>query len=413
MVGAGVAGLSAALELAERGRKVLVHEMAPGAGGRCRSFADTKLGRSLDNGNHLILSGNHAVLAVLDRIGARERWIEVAPARFPFLDVRSATAWRFAPSPGLWQGWIFSKHRRVPDTGPTDYLALVKFLFAGADATVEDVVPRRSALHHSLIEPLCLAVLNAAPAQGAAGLMGRVIRETILRGERFCRPLIAREGLGHGLIDPLTHHLRTLGAEIAFGQRLRAIEFDETTARRLLFRDGDVELDNGDRVVLATPPAVTAKLVDGLDVPLDQSAILNLHFLADTDRLDQDAPFLGLIGSKAQWLFWREGLISVTISAADDALMGLPDPDLAAMIWAEINRALDLGVEAVPPCRVVRERRATFHQTPPALKSRPEPATRYTNLMLGGDWTDTGLPATIEGAVRSGRTAANAVLRSV
>jgi uncharacterized protein with NAD-binding domain and iron-sulfur cluster len=126
------------------------------------------------------------------------------------------------------------------------------------------------------------------------------------------------------------------------------------------------------------------------------------------------AEIIGLVGATAQWLFLREALASVTVSAAD-ALLDRPDADLVAAIWQEVAQALRLLGVAVPatppPARIVKERRATFLQSPANLSLRPKATALGGNLLLAGDWTDTGLPATIEGAIRSGNTAAAAARR--
>ena len=118
---------------------------------------------------------------------------------------------------------------------------------------------------------------------------------------------------------------------------------------------------------------------------------------------------LGLVGGTAHWVFVRETLASVTVSAAD-RLAEEDAATIAARVWEDVRRALDLGPGPLPPHRIVKEKRATFAQTPANLARRAKTATPWRNLFLAGDWTDTGLPATLEGAIRSGVSAANAAL---
>ena len=124
--------------------------------------------------------------------------------------------------------------------------------------------------------------------------------------------------------------------------------------------------------------------------------------------MSEDRPFLGLVGGAAQWLFLRGDVVSLTVSAAAE-LAERPSEEIAERFWADTAVALDLDPDERPPIRIVKERRATFAQTPEALRRRAPARTKWRNLVLAGDWTDTGFPATIESAVRSGRAAAGIV----
>src|SRR5262249_36927158 len=152
IVGAGVAGLAAAVRLAQRGVRVLVHESAGQAGGRCRSYHDAQLGMTIDNGNHLLLSGNHTTLAYLKAIGAAHRLPVPQAAAFPFIDLKTRERWTLRFNDGRIPWWVFDKARRIPNTGPTDYLALARLLWPGA-GTVAERVPANGGVYDRLVEP--------------------------------------------------------------------------------------------------------------------------------------------------------------------------------------------------------------------------------------------------------------------
>ena len=118
---------------------------------------------------------------------------------------------------------------------------------------------------------------------------------------------------------------------------------------------------------------------------------------------------LGVLGGTAEWVFAHEDRISVTVSAAD-RLVDTPAEELAALLWRDVAAAYELPIEPMPPCQIVKEKRATFAATPAQDSRRPGATTRWANLVLAGDWTQTGLPATIEGAIRSGFSAADRLL---
>ncbi|MGI9415746.1 MAG: FAD-dependent oxidoreductase, partial [Hyphomicrobiales bacterium] len=140
------------------------------------------------------------------------------------------------------------------------------------------------------------------------------------------------------------------------------------------------------------------------------SPIVNLHYkIEKTAPPLMETPFIGLTRGLAQWLFVRDDIASVTISAADD-VVDLPAEEIAGRVWRDVARALGTPNDPQPSCRVIKERRATFRQSPDQVALRPATRTRIPNLLLAGDWTDTGVPATIEGAIRSGFAAADAAL---
>jgi hypothetical protein len=120
--------------------------------------------------------------------------------------------------------------------------------------------------------------------------------------------------------------------------------------------------------------------------------------------------FAGIVGGTAEWVFRKPGVIAVTVSAAD-RLVDRPAEELCALLWRDVAAAFGLAAAPVPPARIVKERRATFRATPAQLRRRPPATTRWSNLALAGDYVDTGLPATIEGAIRSGDAAAELLRR--
>jgi squalene-associated FAD-dependent desaturase len=406
IIGAGISGLSAAVRLANANYKVCVHEATQQAGGRCRSYFDAATNLTIDNGNHLLLSGNRHALAYARSIGTEAGLVGPQRAQFPFVDLSTGQRWQLDLGDSRLPLWVFDEARRVPDTGLLDYLALMPLIWAGTDKLVGKAIPCEGTLYHRLVQPLLLAALNVDPPEGSAGLAGAVVRETLLAGGAACRPLIARDGLSSVLIEPAIKLLQEKGASIQFGHELREFVMTGSTIGGLKFGDDAIAVAPDDVVVLAVPPRPAASLLPGLKTPSKFRAIVNAHFRFDPPK---DAPpILGVVGGLVEWLFAFPQRLSVTISNGD-RLVDMPREELAQAIWRDVCKAAGVQGE-LPPWQIVRERRATFEATPEQNALRPGPVTDWKNLFLAGDWTDTGLPATIEGSVRSGDRAADLVL---
>ncbi len=401
-----MAGLACATRLTAQGHAVTLHEAAGQAGGRCRSYFDEGLGRVIDNGNHLLMTANRAALEYLADIGASDTLIGPEDAAFPFLDLRNGVRWTVRPNAGPIPWWVFSPSRRIPGTRPWDYATALSFLAAAPGETVANRIRTDGPLYDGFWRPLTVAALNASPEEGAAQLMRTVLLESFARGAAHCRPLVVRDSLAASLVDPALAALHERGANLRFNDRLRSMEFGTERVQALNFPQERIDIAPDDTVVLAVPPWVASSLLPGITVPEGSRAIVNGHILLpDLPPADRRTPFLGMIGGTADWLFLRDGVASLTVSAAD-ALAERPASEIADLFWTETAQALDLDPTTKPVVRVIKERRATFAQTPEALARRPGPVTAWSNLFLAGDWTDTGYPATIDGAVRSGHKAA-------
>jgi hydroxysqualene dehydroxylase len=306
--------------------------------------------------------------------------------------------------------WVLYSKRRVPGTSLGDYVKGLKLLTAG-DRTVAELFARQGALYRRFWEPFAVAVLNTAPEIAAARLLVPVIRETLAKGADASRPLIARRGLSDTFVDPALDALARRGAEIRLGCRVVGLECEADRLTGLALSRGHEGLAPGDAAVLATPPWTAAELLPGLTVPDAYAPIVNVHFRLDGGRRPLlSTPILGLVGGTAQWLFVRDDVVSVTVSAAhalaeraarrSPRSSGPRSPAPSSSTWRRCRRCAS-SRSAAPPSSPRPPR------SPAARGRRPH----LRNLVLAGDYTDTGLPATIEGAIRSGRTAARLVLR--
>jgi hypothetical protein len=238
-----------------------------------------------------------------------------------------------------------------------------------------------------------------------------VVRESLAKGGLASRPRIAEPTLAAAFVEPALDYLKARGGEVRLNRRLKSLDRDGARVTGLGFADGDIALGADDRVILAVPPAPAQALLPGLSAPDQYRAIVNAHFAIPegaAEALKGAPPMTGLIGGMAEWVFVFPDRLSVTVSGAD-AIVDWDREALARALWADVAATLRLGDAPLPTWQIVKEKRATFAATPGQDALRPRAATALSNLALAGDWIQTGLPATIEGALRSGETAARLV----
>jgi hypothetical protein len=395
IIGAGLAGLAAALRLSERGADVTVLEASPHLGGRCRSYVDPELGL-LDNGTHALTTANPVALAALRRLDMRERWQPSADAPLQLVDLEERRVLTLQP-----------RFRDIAALGlrPSHLVTLLR-----PDQSVAALFERGAPVYRNLIEPLTVAALNTAGEQASSRLLRRIFLEG-WRGPAALIPLVAERGLGPDLIDPLAAAIRAAGGRISTGIRVRGLTEDDGRIGTIDLGDEPIRLGPEDGVILAVPPPEAERLT-GLAFGFDYSPIVNAHF-ALGGLPTQRPRMIGVIGATAQWILVRGDIASVTVSAAD-ALVAQTADIIAERLWRDVSATLAMTGATVPQTpraqRIVKERRATIRQTPRLM--RPAAVTRWRNLFLAGDWTDTGLPATIEGALRSGLKAARLASRA-
>jgi squalene-associated FAD-dependent desaturase len=405
VVGAGLAGLAAAVRLAGGPHNVILHEAARQAGGRCRSYFDSSLGMTIDNGNHLLLSGNRDARAFLSAIGSEDRLSWPAEADFAFIDCTTGERWHLRPNAGPLPWWIFSPRRRVPGTGARDYLEILRLFILSNDMPLATALRRRGVAYERLWRPFFLAALNTDPSEGSSHLAAAVVQETLAIGGRACRPLVAARGLSAAFVDPALDYLYKRGVNVSFDHRLRAITFTNGRAAALDFGEDRVTLEAADKVILAVPPFAAREIVPRLQAPETYRAIVNAHFKIAPPKTCP--AILGIVNGTIEWLFAFQDRLSVTISGAD-RFLEVAREELAKIIWREVAKVTQIE-KPLPPWQIIKEKRATFAATVGENARRPNSATAYPNLVLAGDWTATGLPATIEGAIRSGHRAADMI----
>lgn len=393
IVGGGVAGLSAAVACIQAGLHVHLYEAAPALGGRCRSYAAAGFDQPIDNGAHAVLAGNAAVMSYLAAIGARD---ELDACRLEFHDLRSGAQWALRAPGSLWRAAA-----RPPGVGARDLLRGAR-LFVSRQPTVAAALAATPDAMRGLWEPLCTAALNTAAAEADTATLRPVLSAMARPGGLGRGLLLPRRSLHNTYVAPAETWLQRQGAMIRTTAPLRALDVVGGRVTALKF-DTPVGIAPDDTVVLALPPWSTLLGHVGVQAPTAMSPIVNAHFQW-TAGPAHEPRFMGLIGGLGQWAWLRGRTLGITVSAADAVIDEEPEK-LAHRLWRETAGVLGLAADALPAWQAIKERRATLRHRPGV--TRPGPRTALANVFLAGDWTDTGLPCTLESAARSGGTAAS------
>ena len=421
VVGAGFAGLSAAVRLTRSGVRVLVLEAKARLGGRATAFADRESGELVDNGQHVLLGCYTETFAFLGEIGALDR-IRLQPQLAVTMIDRAGRRSRLScpslPAPlhllaGVleWEALSWPDRLSVLGLGHA-----IRQQLASPGETVENWLIRNgqtARIRELLWDPLALAALNQPPDRAAAPVFARVLAQMFSSDPRAAAIALPVRPLHEMYAEPARAFIEHHGGEVRTGATARVL----VDGDRLVGVEAAGERWIADRVVSAVPWFAFADLFDPMPAPLADIAMrarsmtacpivtVNLWF----DRPVIDEPFIGLPGRTLQWAFDRGGYVSLVSSGADDILRKTND-DLVAMAHEELMEAMP-AIRAARLVRgaVVREPRATFSLAP-GQPTRPQTETPIRGFYLAGDWTDTGLPATIESAVVAGHRAANSVI---
>jgi squalene-associated FAD-dependent desaturase len=437
VVGGGFAGLTAAVRTARGGARTTLVERRPFLGGRAYSFADAASGDVLDNGPHAFMGAYTALLRFLDDVGARDGLAFQPRLHVPMAHATDGEGAVAAPAwPGPLQApgailryRLLSRADRVRLlVGAVALVARSPARLAGQTvAAALDGLGQRAPARARFWDPLAIATLNEDPARAAAAPFAAVLRRGFLAGARAARFGFARGPLGACYAEPARRAIERAGGTVVTGTSATTVELDGGSAVAVALRDG--RRLAADAVVLALPAAALARVLPpplaahptlAAAGRLATSPIVSVHLWVDgpvaVGAPEAGAPFVGMIDSRAQWLFdcgpsGAGGRRLATVTSGARFWDGADDATIAADVLADVRRVLprlrDVGCTRA---HVVRERHATLSLTPDAERARPGTATPVANLFLAGDWVRTGLPATIESAVVSGDAAARAAL---
>ena len=369
-------------------------------GGRCRSFFEKKLGRKIDNGNHLVFSANTNFYELCKIVGSTDR-LKVLPPNLFFYDLKKNLSWNLNLKKLTVKGIFKNKLELIPGSNLLDYLSILKFLYVNKRKTVFDIVGK-SRIFESFWDPLTLAVMNTSSKLASANILSNVLKKTILRGEKYCHIYQPKVNWNNAIIEPCINFLNNKGYEIKLRTILKELEISNNLITKLKFNDLTINVNKNDLVVLAIPPSNFLKFFPEYILPKNYNSIINIHYsLPKKLEKKLSHQIVGFINSYTHWVFIKDGYLSVTISDANH-LNNLDSNEIANIIWREICSFMNIN-QKITDFQVVKEKKATIEQSPSNFQLIKKIKNLPRNLRLSGDWTQTNLPCTIEGSILSGK----------
>jgi len=430
IIGGGIAGLSAAVFLAEKGFDVTLLEASPKFGGRAYSFFDKTVNDFIDNGQHIFASWYYNTFEFLKITGSFDKLTFHKQLKVRFADsngsqyllkcpnlpppfhliagIMSYNAMGFKDKNGIVR--LIRNFKKIPEQNlkciNTDELF--------------NLTRQSEKLVDYFWKPFIIAVFNAEPKDTSAWLFIELIKVGFLQkgGSNLVLP---NDFLGNIFVQPAVSYLETKGAKIFKSAGVSKINFKDDRIESLITNDGkEIKSDYfisavsfydfksliGDEVFSKEFSAVSN---------LQYSPIVNIHLKFESEINDiLKESFIGILNSPIQWVFKvKDNQICIVISSANE-VVEMDKEDIIELSKKELYKCLPAFKNVkILRSRVIKEKRATFVPDTESLSARPKNKTKYKNFFIAGDWTDTGLPATIEGAVKSSKNCVSEILIQV
>jgi hydroxysqualene dehydroxylase len=437
ILGGGFAGLATGVELARQGRRVRLLEQKPHLGGRARSFTEPTTGSVVDNGQHLFMGCYHSARRFLETIGTLDRVRFQPSLAVKFLDADGRLTSLVCPNlPAPWHLLTGVLRSRSFSSGEKmEVLSLGRTIHSSRAApngatrlSVTEWLKRQGqsdSLRRNFWDLICIAAMNEDPKIASAELFERVLRLALFRSPEDSRLGIARVALSECYTQAASDFITARGGKVDLERNVMSLLISEGRCEGVQAGGERIEAS---AVVSAVPWAQFAALLPR-ELLLAEPFFTNILSLRPApiisinlwfDRPVTELEFVGLRGTTIQWLFNKgkilgtaENYVSLVLSGAHDHV-GRSKEDLQAMALAELGLLLpEVGAAKLVHSLIVKERFATFSPRWEVEAMRPTARTPVPGLVLAGDWTATGLPATIEGAVQSGYTAARTILENL
>ncbi|MDZ7624830.1 MAG: hydroxysqualene dehydroxylase HpnE [Ignavibacteriaceae bacterium] len=416
VIGGGFAGLSAAAYLANKKYKVTLLEASPKLGGRAYSFLDKETNSVIDNGQHILMGCYFETLKFLSLIGAKENFhfqkrleVNFVKEGFRVLPLKSFPfVYPFNLLIGLlrFEAISFSERIRL-------LKVFIKLPFLSSDKfsnmNIKEWLEKENQsqnVQDAFWRILAVGALNTSIEKASAKIFIDILKQIFLKGKKAATIVLPKYGLSESYCKNAEEFIVKNGGEIILSEPVEKLIISENRVTEIHSSE-KVFLDF-DFVITAIPTFALNRIIDDENnfvLPdFKYSSILNIHLWLKKNDIPDG--FFGLINSPVHWVFNKGTHLNIVISDANE-LVNKSDEDLIEMVKDEMKKFFLLDSELISSYKIIKEKRATFIPSNDIIDKRPAQKTQIKNLILAGDWVDTGLPSTIESAVKSGRVAAN------
>jgi squalene-associated FAD-dependent desaturase len=419
VLGGGIAGLTTAVYLSKSGYKIELIEASPKPGGRAYSFKDSETGTIIDNGQHILMGCYKETLSFLELINATANLefqkhlrvnfvkedfrlypLEAKRIFYPFnlvLGILSYNALSFSERLRL-----ISLFLKLPLIPAKDLKNLTVYEWLELEKQTENI-------RKAFWEILCVGALNTSINKASAATFVDILRKIFLRGSNSATIVLPAKGLSEAYCINAQKFIEQNDGIISFSEKVENLQFESGKLVRI--KTSKRVIEDYDFVVSALPLFAFERVVKDVKafthLKLIYSPILSYHIWLNENRLNRD--FYGLINSKVHWVFNHSSHITLVISDAND-LIELSNEELIEIAGNELSKFMNIPKDKIISYKIIKEKRATFIPSNDILGQRPSSNTKFSNFYLAGDWVETGLPSTIESAVKSGRMAADLIL---
>jgi squalene-associated FAD-dependent desaturase len=420
VLGGGFAGLTSAVYLSKAGYKVELIEASPKLGGRAYSFKDEETGTEIDNGQHILMGCYKETLTFfeiinsLDKLDFQENLsINFIKENYKLFQLRASRL----PYPLSLFSALFN-YRAISISERILMLKLfLKLPFVSGKSLEKQTVlewleseNQNENIRKTFWDFLSISALNTSPDKASAKVFLDVLKEVFLHGNKSASIILPKAGLTETYCTNSQNYIEDRDGIIHLSEKAEEIKIERNKIVKV--KTGDREICGFDYVISALPLYALNKIVSTDEYfykpVLEYSSILTIHFWLKNNKIE--STFYGLIGSPVHWLFNHGSHLTIVISDADD-FMGLSGEELFTSTLKELNKYFGIKSEEITNYKVIKEKRATFIPSTKLLDKRPSSGTEIKNFFLAGDWIETGLPSTIESAVKSGRMAADNILQ--